>query len=183
MNASRTTAIVVGVNLIAVWVAAAAGGLGAQPAPAAVPAAMTTDQAVEAASSLLTAATGRLEAHARLRDTPAPGVARDPFRFGETVGHPSHHAPVLREGGGPVEPVRAEAATRAPAFDGVLQGMAESQDGDSVVRTAILKAGGELVLATVGMTIAGRFQVVAIAADSVEIEDLVAHTRLTCRMK
>jgi hypothetical protein len=51
------------------------------------------------------------------------------------------------------------------------------------VRTAILKAGGELVLATVGMTIAGRFQVVAIAADSVEIEDLVDHTRLTCRMK
>jgi hypothetical protein len=61
--------------------------------------------------------------------------------------------------------------------------MAESQDGDTVVRTAILKADGELVLATVGMAIGGRFQVAAIAADSVELEDLVDHSRRTCRMK
>ena len=56
-------------------------------------------------------------------------------------------------------------------------------DGDTVVRTAILKAEGELVLATVGMPVGGRFQVVAIAADSVELEDLVDHSRRTCRMK
>ena len=53
MNASRTAAIVVGANLIAVWVAAAAGGLVARPVPASVPAGVTPDQAVEEASSLL----------------------------------------------------------------------------------------------------------------------------------
>jgi hypothetical protein len=89
----------------------------------------------------------------------------------------------LREAGRPAESEPGEAAAQAPAFDVVLQGMAESLDGDTVVRTAILKADGELVLATVGMAIAGRFQVAAIAADSVELEDLVDHSRRTYRMK
>jgi hypothetical protein len=172
MNASRTAAIVVGVNLIAVWVAAAAGGLVAQPVPAFVPAGVTADQAVEEACSRLTAATGRLEAHARRREIAVP-VARDPFRFGGTA----------RLAGRPAESEPGKAAAQPPAFDVMLQGMAESQDGDTVVRTAILKADGELVLATVGMAVGGRFQVVAITADSVELEDLVDHSRRTCRMK
>ena len=49
--------------------------------------------------------------------------------------------------------------------------------------TAILKADGELVLATVGMPVGGRFQVVAIAADRVELEDLVDHSCRTYRLK
>jgi hypothetical protein len=182
MNASRAAAIVVGVNLIAVWVAAAAGGLVAQPVPASVPAGVTPDQAVEEASSLLTAATGRLEAHARRREVAVP-VARDPFRFGGTAKSAARQAPVVREAGRPAESEPGEVAAQAPAFDVVLQGMAESLDGDTVVRTAILKADGELVLATVGMAIGGRFQVAAIAADSVELEDLVDHSRRTYRMK
>jgi hypothetical protein len=180
MNASRTATIVVGLNLIAVWVAAAAGGLVAQPAPASVPAGVSTDQAVEEASSLLTSATQRLETHARRREIPAP-VARDPFRFGGTATAAARHSPDVRETDRPVESRPAEAS--APAFNVVLQGMAESQDGDSVVRTAILTADGDLVLATVGMAIGGRFQVVAIAADSIELEDRVDHSRRTCRLK
>jgi hypothetical protein len=182
MNASRTAAIVVGVNLIAVWVAAAAGGLVAQPVPASVPAAVTSDQAVEDASSLLAAATGRLEAHARRREIAVP-VARDPFRFGGSARLSARQAPVLRAADRPAESESGEAAARPAALDVMLQGMAESQDGDTVVRTAILKADGELVLATVGMAIGGRFQVVAMTADSVELEDLVDHSRRTCRMK
>jgi hypothetical protein len=182
MNASRTAAIVVGVNLIAVWVAAAAGGLVAQPVPASVPAGVAADQAVEEASSLLTAAAGRLEALARRRETAVP-VARNPFHFGGTAALAARNAAASSGAARPAEPDPGEAAAQAPAFDVVLQGMAESRDGDTVVRTAILKAGGELVLATVGMAIGGRFQVVAIAADSVELEDLVDHSRRTCRMK
>ena len=182
MNASRTAAIVVGVNLIAVWVAAAAGGLVAQRVPASVPAGVMADQSVEEASSLLTAATGRLEAHSRRREVAVP-VARDPLRFGGPARIAAHQAPVFREAGRPAESEPAEAAAQAPAFDVVLQGMAEFQAGDTVVRTAILKADGELVLATVGMAIGGRYQVAAIAADSVELEDLVDHSRRTCRMK
>jgi len=182
MNASRTAAIVVGVNLIAVWVAAAAGGLVAQRVPVSVPAGVTAGHAVEEASSLLTAATERLKAHARRHDGPAP-VARDPFRFGGTATLAARKAAASRGAARPAESEPGEAAAQAPAFDVVLQGMAESQDGDTVVRTAILKADGELVLATVGMPIGGRFQVVAIAADRVELEDLVDHSRRTCRMK
>jgi len=182
MNASRTAAIVVGVNLIAVWVAAAAGGLVARPVPASVPAGVTEGHAVEEASSLLTAANGRLEAHARRHDMPVP-VARDPFRFGGTAKLAARQAAASRGASRPAETEPGEAAVQAPAFDVVLQGMAEFQDGDAVVRTAILKADGELVLATVGMPIGGRFQVAAIAADSVELEDLIDHSRRTCRMK
>jgi len=182
MNASRTAAIVVGANLIAVWVAAAAGGLVAQPAPASVPAHVIADQAVEEASSLLTAATRRLETHARRREIPVP-VARDPFRFGGTGRFASRQAPVAREGDRPVTPRAAETAAQAPGLNVVLQGMAESRDGDTLVRTAILSADGELVLATVGMAIGGRFQVVAMAADSIELEDMVDHSHRTYRMK
>ena len=182
MNASRAAAIVVGVNLIAVWVAAAAGGLVAQPVPASVPAGVTPDQTVEEASSLLTAAAGRLEALARRREMAVP-VARDPFHFGGTATLTARKAAASRGAARPAESEPGEAVARAPAFDVVLQGMAEFQDGDTVVRTAILKAEGELVLATVGMPVGGRFQVVAIAADSVELEDLVDHSRRTCRMK
>jgi len=182
MNASRTAAIVVGANLIAVWMAAAAGGLVAQPVPASVPAGVAADQAVEEATSLLAAATGRLEAHARRRDA-APPVARDLFHFGGAATPAARKAAASRGAARPAESEPGEVAAEAPAFDVVLQGMAEFQDGDTVVRTAILKVDGELVLATVGMAIGGRFQVAAIAADSVELEDLVDHGRRTCRMK
>ena len=73
-------------------------------------------------------------------------------------------------------PVEAE-----PDF--VLQGMAESADGEVIVRTAILRAGAELVLASLGTRIGDRYDVVALNADSVEIEDTVNHVRRTWRMK
>ena len=182
MNASRTAAIVVGANLIAVWVAAAAGGLVAQPVPASVPAGVAADQAVEEATSLLAVATGCLEAYAWRRDV-ALLVVRDLFHFGGAATPAVRKAAASRGAARPAESEPGEVAAEAPAFDVVLQGMAEFQDGDTVVRTAILKVDGELVLATVGMAIGGRFQVAAIAADSVELEDLVDHGRRTCRMK
>jgi hypothetical protein len=61
--------------------------------------------------------------------------------------------------------------------------MAESADGEGIVRTAILRAGAELVLASLGTRIGDRYDVVALNADSVEIEDTVNHVRRTWRMK
>jgi hypothetical protein len=65
----------------------------------------------------------------------------------------------------------------------VLQGMAESGEGETFVRTAIVKAGGDLVLASIGTRIGERYEVVAISADSIDLQDTVAHVRRTCRMK
>jgi hypothetical protein len=174
--------MVVGVNLIAVWAAAAAGGRMAPPqvAPPESPVILAA-QAVEEAHASLLAAAERLDMRAR-RAVPA-GVSRDLFRFSE----PTRAGSRRDAGSGPGDeppgvPVVA-APPPAPEPDIVLQGMAESGEGEGLVRTAILRAGSELVLATVGARIGGRYEVVAIGADSVEFEDVVDHQRRTCRMK
>jgi hypothetical protein len=180
MNASRAALMVVGVNLVAVWAAAAAGSHAAATSAAGAPAQFVADAAVSEASASLLAAAERLEAHARRRV--APAMARDPFRFGAEAGPGAHARPAPAA----VEPT-AEPAPDVPPVepepDIVLQGMAESGEGEAVVRTAILSAGGELVLATLGTQVAGRYEVVAITAVSVELEDGVTHVRRVWRMK
>jgi hypothetical protein len=75
MDASRAALMVVGVNLVAVWAAAAAGGRAAATEPAAAAQTVEFEAVVEARASLV-ASTERLEAHAR-RDV-APAMVRDP---------------------------------------------------------------------------------------------------------
>jgi len=179
MNASRAALMVVGVNLVAVWAAAAAGSR-AVTEPAAPPQAAAVEAVSEARGSLLAAAE-RLEAHAR-RNV-APAMVRNPFRFGTGSLQAGRRAPE------PTEAERgadAEAAAATPvdtAPDIVLQGMAESADGEVIVRTAILRADGELVLASLGTRIGDRYQVVALDAGSVALEDTATHVRRTWRMK
>jgi hypothetical protein len=180
MNASRAALMVVGVNLVAVWAAAAAGGRTAATEPAAPAQVVAVESVGEARASLL-ASTERLEAHARRNVSPA--MARDPFRFGAAARPAGRRAPGRSE----AEPqADAEEAAVTPVEaepDFVLQGMAESADGEVIVRTAILRAGAELVLASLGTRIGDRYDVVALNADSVEIEDTVNHVRRTWRMK
>jgi hypothetical protein len=87
----------------------------------------------------------------------------------------------------PAEPAADAPAPAEPPADAgpdvVLQGMAESAEGDTVVRTAILRAGGDLVFATMGTRVAGRYDVVALTSDSVEVQDLADGVRRTWRMK
>lgn len=180
MNASRAALMVVGLNLVAVWAAAAAGSYGAAPSGAAAAAQVAADASVSEASTSLLAAAERLDAHARRRI--APAMVRNPFRFGLGARPAARSAPVPAT----VEPPATVAPADTPVDPGpeiVLQGMAESGEGESIVRTAILSAGGELVLATIGMRVAGRHEVVALSADSVELEDVVTHIRRTWRMK
>jgi len=180
MNASRAALMVVGVNLVAVWAAAAAGGRAAPTQPAASPQ-VVADEAVGGARASLLAAAGRLEALTR-REVPAPMV-RDPFRFGAESRPAGRRAQQRSE----LEPVaEAEDAAATPVDtepDIVLQGMAESAGVESVVRTAILRAGSELILASLGTRVGDRYEVVALNADSVELEDTVNHVRRTWRMK
>jgi hypothetical protein len=176
MDASRAAVMVVGVNLVAVWAAAAAGGRMAPPAGAA-PHPFVMEQAIGDAHASLLASAGRLDAHAR-RAAPAT-LTRDPFRFGE-AGRPwNRNAAPARPAGAPVGPPPAV----APEPEVVLQGMAESHDGETVVRTAIVRWGRDLVLATLGTRIGGRYEVVSLGPDSVEIEDVLDHARRTVRMK
>jgi hypothetical protein len=180
MNASRAALIVVGVNLVAVWAAAAAGSRAAAIEPAAPAQVVAVEDVGEARASLL-AATERLEAHAR-RDV-SPAMARDPFRFGAAARPAGRRAPGRSE---PEPPVEAEEPAATPVDaepDIVLQGMAESADAEAIVRTAIVRAGAELVLASLGTRIGDRYEVVALHADSIELEDTVNHVRRTWRMK
>ena len=176
MNASRAALMVVGVNLVAVWAAAAAGGRTAAPQSLGPPRA-AVDQAVDEARTSLLSAASRLEAHAR-RDVPA-AVIRDPFQFAAVARPAPAGAPAEAAAGAPspAEPP----AQREP--DIVLQGMAESADGDAIVRTAILRAGADLVFATLGTRIGDRYEVVALFSDSVDVQDLVDGVRRTWRMK
>ena len=180
MHASRAALIVVGLNLIAVWAAAAAGSRGAATDSGAPPQlVIEADAAGEARASLLAAA-DRLEAHARRGDL-RPALIRDPFRFGASARPAGPRAPAeaAPEPAAPVDP----APDAVPEPDISLQGMAESGEGDALVRTAILRADGELILASLGTRVGDRFEVVALSADSVELEDLVAHVRRTWRLK
>jgi hypothetical protein len=174
MNASRAAVIVVGVNLVAVWVAAAAGGRAVQP-PSPPDVRAMQERAVVEAQTVLVAATDRLRRHTGPSAEDAV-VHRDPFAFGGTGPvRPSPAADVPA----PVEPAEAPGAPADPEI--VLQGMAESGEGESVVRTAILNVGGELVFATAGSTLGGRFTVVAVGDTSIEIEAIDGGTRRTIR--
>jgi hypothetical protein len=180
MNASRAALMVVGVNLVAVWAAAAAGSRTAVTEPAATPQ-MVAEEAVGEAHASLLASAGRLEALAR-REVPR-AMTRDPFRFGAEA-RPTGRRLVARAEAEPRADLGDVAVPAAePEPDIVLQGMAESTEGETVVRTAIVKAGGDLVLASIGTRIGDRYEVVALSADSVELEDTVAHIRRTWRMK
>jgi hypothetical protein len=180
MNASRAALMVVGVNLVAVWAAAAAGSRMATTIEVAAPAQVVGEAAVSEASASLLAAAERLDAHARRRV--APAMARDPFHFGAEARPAARSAPEPEAAEPPVTVAQAAPPVESEP-DIVLQGMAESGEGDAVVRTAILSAGGELVLAALGARVAGRFEVVALTADSVELEDIVTHVRRAWRMK
>jgi hypothetical protein len=172
--------MVVGVNLVAVWAAAAAGSRMATTIEVAAPAQVVGEAAVSEASASLLAAAERLDAHARRRV--APAMARDPFHFGAEARPAARSAPEPEAAEPPVTVAQAAPPVESEP-DIVLQGMAESGEGDAVVRTAILSAGGELVLAALGARVAGRFEVVALTADSVELEDIVTHVRRAWRMK
>ncbi|HSP91535.1 MAG TPA: hypothetical protein VLN08_11535 [Vicinamibacterales bacterium] len=179
MNASRAALMVVGVNLVAVWAAAAAGSRTAATESSSPPQLIAGEAVGEARASLLAAAE-RLEAHARRNVRVA--AARDPFRFGAEA-----RPAAGRAAGRPMLEPREEDAAAEPRVepepDIVLQGMAESEQDGVLVRTAILRAGDELVLASIGMRIGDRYDVVALSADSVELEDTLSGERRTWRLK
>ncbi len=111
---------------------------------------------------------------------PAPPAAmRDPFAFG------APEAPHTRRGALPPLPPAAglpELPLPLPQPDVALIGVAEGRESPPV-RTAILSLAGDVVLARTGETFGGRYTVVGIGAEAVDLLDgfTQQHVRLALR--
>jgi hypothetical protein len=95
-----------------------------------------------------------------MASAPAPGAAiRNPFSFaGRELTEP-----IIVRRPAPTPPV-----IETPEPDLVLLGLAE----DGSTRTAMLGSGDDLVMATEGQTIVGRYRVEKVGPDAVELVDL-----------
>ncbi len=144
--------------LLAAWLASAAGvGRPSIPPP---PRPSSDDARLDAVAAGVQSQAARLRN--RLAAAPAPGAAiRNPFAF------------AAREIAEPVT-VRRSSAPAPPAVDDppepelVLVGLAE----EGSTRTAMLGSGEELLMATEGQTIIGRYRVAKVGPDAVELVDL-----------
>lgn len=105
---------------------------------------------------------------ARLASPPAPSpVARNPFGFGDESGSRAE----ARADGRPLASASAAAGDATPVPDMQLQGIAEDAGNGHPVRTAVIAAGGELILAKEGDRILSRFLVIRITEDAVHLRD------------
>ena len=164
MNASRLAVWIVGAAVSGAWLASAAGvtrqARGARVAPRS-PEVLEFDQLAGAVQ----AQAGRLRD--RLAHAPAPRAAeRNPFSFNT---RPQHRAAPARQPVISSAPVVEE--VREPVLD--LIGVAESAGPSGPVRTAMIAGGyNELMMVIAGQRILGRYDVVAVSADAVELKDL-----------
>jgi hypothetical protein len=165
---ARVAAIVVGVMLVALWVSAAAGACAVRRTPASGSSAASaegTSPALGAASALRQ--TGRLAPGA---SPGLPAARRNLFRFRDESPTPPAPTPPS-----PAALFAAPASAPDPGGDAPpaasLLGIAERRQGDVTVRTAVIAAAGDLWLVADGGVVAGRYTVVRIAAESVELRD------------
>jgi hypothetical protein len=160
MSGRRAAAYLVGGILLAAWLASAAG---VTMRPRAIPLPRQSPEAIELDSVAADVQSQASRLRQRLSSAPTVRASvRNPFAFVE------------------IAPVRPKAdpkpAAPLPAFlpqmidepNLVLLGVA--QDGS--VRTAMIGLGEELLMATEGQTVAGRYRVAKVGSDSVELTDL-----------
>ena len=117
---------------------------------------------------------------ARLRVAPRPRMlSRNPFALEPSAVKLSQNVPA-----GPVAspppplPTVVSEPAEAVAASITLAGVGTELGTTARPRTAILSAGGRVVLGRVGDEIAGRYQVRAVASDTVELLDLQSGTIL-----
>lgn len=168
MKASRLAAWIFGAAVCGAWLASAASV--ARPNRLArAPQRASSDVKLEALAADVQAQAGRLRQ--RLSSAPAPqGQNRNPFTF-------SMRPSAARSTPAAVPAVAAPAAAPAPIDipEPVLQliGVAENTRDGGVVRTAMIAGGhDELMMVGRGQRVLGRYEVVAVGADAVELKDL-----------
>ena len=160
MKPGRAALYLGGGVLLAAWLAAAAG-VGRPSIPQVLPPSADAAQLDSIAAGVQSQA---VRLRQRLAAAPAPGAAiRNPFAFASREATESatvHRAPIA---------VPKVVAEDPPEPDLVLIGLAE----DGSTRTALLGSGDELLMATEGQTIVGRYRVNKVGADVVELVDLM----------
>jgi Tfp pilus assembly protein PilP len=160
MKPARAAAYLGGGILLAAWLAAAAG-VGQPSIPQPVAPSTEAIQLDALASGVQSQA-----AHLRQRLAAAPSPheqTRNPFAFGVIErSRPAHVEKAIDAE--PVPTVQTE-----PEPNLVLLGLAE----DGSTRTAMIESGDDLVMATEGQTIVGRYRVSKVSADEIELIDLV----------
>jgi Tfp pilus assembly protein PilP len=162
MKPTRAAAYVLGGMLLAAWLAAAAG-VRAPSIPALPDRSPEAVQLDDLASGVQAQA---LRLRQRLSSAPAPrATIRNPFEF--VVLQPPAAASDRKPIAAP--PLAVEGP---PEPNLVLIGLAE----DGATRTAMIESGDELVMATEGQTIVGRYRVVKVSVDGIELTDLVSGT-------
>lgn len=173
MNASRLAAWIFGLGVCTAWLASAAGvGRPASPVRA-LPASSLDAELSELSADMQTQASRLRD---RLAQAPAPTLQqRNPFSFADR----------------PVTPMRAavEATVPEPALVPdpapsepplTLIGVAEMAAPLGPVRTAMITgASGDLLMVKVGERVLGRYDVVAIAVDAVQLRDGASGTLRT----
>ena len=158
--------MLLGAAVCGAWLASAAG-ITRQAQEARITPRQIEAAQFDALAADMQAQAGRLRE--RLAQAPAPREAiRNPFRFAERPAAPARRGRAIVP---EPTPVAESPEVREPSLQ--LIGVAESQSKDGLVRTALISGGGsELTMATNGQQILGRYEVVAVGADAVELRDL-----------
>ena len=175
MTLTRATTYVGIASVLSAWLATA-GGLSVSPAsPHATP--RPVDSATQALANEVQTQASRLRT--RMSAAPAPHEPfRNPFAFG------TREAPRPSRTASPTQTAAAALETNPPEPPLTLAGLAERETPAGVVRTAMITADSdELFMLVEGDSLGGRYRVTAIAAEAVELIDLVtgATRRLTLR--
>ena len=167
MTRGRIAALLLGTAVCTAWLASAAGVTRQARAARATPREPDASQFDALASDVQTQA-GRLRA--RLAQAPTPrDTTRNPFRFADRQPRAPQRAP--RDLTPAAAPIAIEPVVREPSLQ--LIGVAETKTKDGVVRTAMITGGyNELMMVTPGQRILGRYEVVVISQDAVELKDL-----------
>jgi hypothetical protein len=160
MSPARAAAYLVGGILLAGWLASAAGVV--RPSPVPFPRRSAESVQLDAVASNVQSQAARLRQ--RLAVAPAPQApVRNPFAFVEAPASPVVAVPQRAV---PAAPIVVE--ERAPEPDLILLGVAEQGS----IRTAMMASGDDLLMATEGQTVAGRYRVGKVTADAIELIDL-----------
>jgi hypothetical protein len=168
MSAKRAAGYTGGALLLLAWFASAGGLIRQEPDAAAAPSLPVETSDAAALAVEVQAQTLRLKN--RMAAAPSPQEPfRNPFAFAERPAALRSASRARDEAGSlplPAPPLE-------PAIE--LIGVAETASPKGVLRTAIISAhSGELFLVKEGETLAARYRVGAVAADAVELNDLVS---------
>ena len=166
MTRGRIAALLLGAAVCGAWLASAAG-VTRQARTARTPPRAPEAAQFDALATDMQAQSGRLRE--RLAQAPAPrDTTRNPFRFAERR---VRSAPAPRPPLPLADPLPPVPEVREPALQ--LIGVAETKTADGVVRTAMITGGyNDLMMVKPGGQVLGRYEVVAVGVDAVELKDL-----------